>query len=204
MAKTIPLPTFDRLHELLNIVPIAESQFGKHSGLTWKINRNKQKAGNVAGTLQLESKSEKRLDWRVRIDGKKYLVSRIIYFMVNGVDPGNIEVDHQDRNPLNNNISNLSLKSRSMQVHNRGTLANNTSGAVGVIWHKQAKKWQAKLRHNKKSYSLGLYNCKTEAACAYNKKVLQFNLDKIGKPLNNLEAIDCCCGVCVHPRPWPL
>lgn len=146
----------------------------------------------MAGTKKPNSKTPGRFDWQVRVDGRPYLASRVIYFMANGVDPGELEIDHEDQNSLNNNVDNLRLGDDSLQQHNRGTLANNTSGAVGVTRHKSGK-WEAQLWHKGEKFYLGLHTCKIKAARAYNDRVLELGLDKIGKPLNDLEAIACDC-----------
>lgn len=194
MPNNIPLPPLERLNELFEIVPVAESQYGTQSGLLWRGNRRKARAGSVAGTISKDKKG--RVDWRVRVDYKPYCVSRIIFYMVNSVDPANFEVDHEDRNPLNNNARNLRLGDASLQGHNRGMLANNTSGAVGVRQPKDRKNWMAMLVHKRKKYYLGYHTCKIEAALMYNNKVLELKLDKIGKPLNNLDALECNCSSC--------
>ena len=60
------------------------------------------RAGDVAGTI---SKRDGRRS--VGIEGKKYLVRRVIWFIVTGADPGNFQLDHRDLNRLNNCFSNL-------------------------------------------------------------------------------------------------
>lgn len=196
MPKHKPLPLVERLHELFEIAPIAESQFEVHSGLVWKVSRGNQKAGGRAGSLRPSSKAPSRFDWKVKVDGRLYIASRLIYLMANGVDPGELQVDHEDQNPINNNVDNLRLGDDSLQGHNRGPRSDNTSGAVGVSWHRESDKWQANLKHKGTYFHLGRYTCKIEAARAYNDRVVEFGLDKIGKPLNDLETVKCGCVVC--------
>ena len=197
MPKPIALPPIQRLNELLEIVPIAPSQFGIQSGLLWKVNRgNRGKAGSTAGYKRPHSGTPGRFDWTVMVDGRKYLASRLIYFMANGEDPGELEVDHEDQNSLNNNVWNLRLGTQLIQKHNRGTQINNTSGAVGVVWDKDVKKWRAWLKHERKRFELGRHICKIKAARAVNAKVIELELDKIGKPLHDLEALKCECADC--------
>lgn len=198
MSKFKPLPPLERLNELLEIVPIKPSQYGIKSGLLWRVNgKVKITTGDDAGKLYVHSTKKDRLDWRVRVDGTQYYVSRIIYFMIYKTDPKKALVDHKDRNPLNNNGWNLRLGDSLLQAQNRGKRTDNVSGAVGVYWHKQAEKWRVSVRHRGSRYSLGLYTCKIEAARIYNDKILEFELDKIGKPLNNLDAISCDCKECL-------
>ena len=196
MTNHIPLPPIERLNELLEIVPIAPSQFKIQSGLIWKVNRGRQRAGSVAGTKSPNLKTPSRFDWSVKVDGGQYRVSRVIYFMANGVDPGELQVDHKDQNPMNNNVGNLRLGDDSLQGHNRRTFENNKSGVAGVCWHKNAKKWQAQLEYERELFYLGRYTCKIDAARVVNDKILELGLDKIGKPLHDLETLKCDCAGC--------
>ena len=196
VTKPIALPSIERLNELFEIVPIAPSQFEIQSGLVWRVNRTgTARAGSVAGTKQSSPSRPGRFDWKVGVDGGKYFVSRVIYFMANGVDPGELTVDHEDRNTLNNNVENLRLGNSSLQGHNRGSQVNNTSGAKGVSQLKNGK-WEAYLNHKRERFYLGRHTCKIEAARVYNDKIIELELDKIGKPLNVLGALECECADC--------
>lgn len=196
MTKPIALPPIERLNELLEIVPIDPSQFGTQSGLIWKVNRRGPvRAGNVAGTKRSSKERPDRVEWQVHVDRRHYTVSRVLYLMAKGVDPGELQVDHKDRNPLNNNVGNLRLGNNSLQGHNRGLPKNNKSGAVGVTPRKNGK-WFAKLAHEDDQFYLGYHTCKIEAARAYNNKVIELELDKLGKPLNDLETLKCNCSSC--------
>jgi len=115
--------------------------------------------------------------------------------MANGVDPGELEVDHEDQNPMNNNVRNLRLGDDSLQIHNQGPRSNNTSGVVGVTRLKNGK-WQAELGYKGECFYLGCYTCKIEAARVRNNKIIELELDKIGKPLKDLEALKCECANC--------
>ena len=196
MTNHRPLPPIERLSELLEIVPIDPYQFGFQSGLVWKVNRGTRgRAGSVAGSKKPCPRKPGRFDWTVKVDGRLYMASRVIYFMANGVDPGELEVDHEDQNSLNNNVGNLRLGGRSLQTHNRGTQSNNTSGAVGVTWDKSGK-WQAQLKHKGERFYLGVHTCKIDAARVVNDKIIELKLDKLGKPLNVLGALECECCEC--------
>ena len=197
MTKHKPLPPIERLNELLEIVPIPKSQFEIQSGLVRKVRRGgTARAGSVAGTKRPDSKTPSRFDWRVEVDGRLYYVSRVIYFMANGVDPGELEVDHEDRNPMNNNVENLRLGTELIQKNNRGSQSNNKSDANGVTWDKNAKKWRARLTYKGADFYLGRHTCKIEAARVVNAKILELELDKIGKTLHDLEALNCDCNTC--------
>jgi len=196
MPNHIPLPPIELLNERFEIKPIDPSQFKIQSGLVWKVNRGTRgRAGSVAGTKSPNLKTPSRFDWSVKVDGRQYYVSRVIYFMANGVDPGELEVDHEDQNPMNNNVWNLRLLTSSPQKHNQGPRKDNTSGAVGVSWHKSGK-WETRLSYKGEDFYLGRHTCKIEAARVYNDKIIELELDKIGKPLHDLETLKCDCDTC--------
>ena len=77
-------------------------------------------------------------------------------------------IDHKDRNKLNNRKSNYRFCTSAENSKNIGILRSNTSGYKGVCWHKQAKKWQARIEVNKIRHYLGLFKTRKEAAKAYN------------------------------------
>ena len=197
MTKHKPLPPIELLNERFEIVPIDLSQFKIQSGLLWRVDRGTRgRAGNVAGNKKPSPNKPGRFDWRVGVDGRYYFVSRVIYFMANGVDPGELEVDHEDQNPMNNNVWNLRLGDDSLQEHNKRPRKDNTSGVEGVSWNKRSKKWMARLMYERKQFYLGRHTCLIKAARVYNDKVIELELDKIGKSLHDLEALKCDCKGC--------
>ena len=57
----------------------------------------------------------------IQIDHKRYLLHRIIYVLMTGEQPGDLEIDHKDRNPHNNSWSNLRLCDHSENNRNKIT-----------------------------------------------------------------------------------
>lgn len=78
-------------------------------------------------------------------------------------------VDHINGNTLDNRKANLRICAHRENLRNRGKQCNNTSGYKGVSWHKQMKKWTARIMANNKYMSLGLFCRKEDAAEAYKK-----------------------------------
>ena len=76
------------------------------------------------------------------------------------------EIDHIDRNPLNNAIVNLRKASHSENRMNIGTRANNTSGVTGVDFPKRDKRWRARITKNREVMTLGHFATKEEAIIA--------------------------------------
>lgn len=71
--------------------------------------------------------------------------------------------DHEDRNPLNNRKYNLRPATRSENGQNSSVPKNNTSGIIGVHWHKGQCKWHAYIKINYKRIHLGSFNNKIDA-----------------------------------------
>lgn len=202
MPNHRPMPPLERLHELLEIVEIPEDKYGKWSGLVWRVSRGRQRAGSVAGTPTSQTRNPDRVDWQVGVDGVRYLASRLIYFMAYGEDPGDIQVDHKDQNPLNNNAGNLRLDvDGDIQQVNSPMRRNNTSGVMGVSRDKGRKKWRAQAWWKGEYIYLGRSTCKIEAARVVNEKVIELGWDKLGRKLNDLEAIECDCESCMSRGP---
>ena len=80
-----------------------------------------------------------------------------------------IEVDHRNRNGLDNQRSNLRVATRIQNAQNVGPRKGNSSGYKGVGWDKSQRKWKAGIRSNGKSKYLGSYNDPVLAAKAYDR-----------------------------------
>ena len=196
VSKYRPLPDYDRLHRFLKVVPLRPDDFGKFSGLIWATDRpGGTKAKTNAGYLRKVRPN--RADWYIGVDGFEFAASRLIYFMSTHINPGDLQVDHIDRNAYNNNITNLRLDyTGNLQCHNRSFSKPNTSGLIGVYWNKQKNKWVAQLQNKRKNNYLGAFSCKVEAASAYNDAVYMVIAKDCNKPVNILSDILCDCFRC--------
>lgn len=81
------------------------------------------------------------------------------------------EVDHIDRNGLNNTRYNLRIATHQQNHANRTRerKAHRTSQYKGVYWDKSRDKWSATIHVNGKTRALGRYEDEGEAARAYDK-----------------------------------
>jgi hypothetical protein len=77
------------------------------------------------------------------------------------------EIDHADRDGLNNTSENLRPATRAQQNANTRPSRNSTSAYKGVCWNKQKSRWQVEIRASGRRHSLGLYDDDTEAAMVY-------------------------------------
>jgi hypothetical protein len=85
-----------------------------------------------------------------------------------GVSIGGCDVDHINRDKLDNRKENLRVVKRKENQCNKGIQINNTSGYKGVDWVKKAGKWRAKIRVGKRhQIHLGYFDAIEDAAAAY-------------------------------------
>lgn len=82
--------------------------------------------------------------------------------------PVGMEVDHINRNKLDNRRSNLRICTHAENLANRIKPRNNTSGYKGVVWNKSRSKWLAQITVKKRHIYLGQFDDIEEANEAYN------------------------------------
>ena len=147
------LPPLERLKEIFLVDPISPS------GLRWKAPASRRvRVDGVAGS------PGNRGYWRVKIGDRLYLSHRIVWAITNGVDPGDLQVDHIDGNPANNHPENLRLATNAQNGHNKANRrVNNTSGVAGVRWYRSSQKCQVQIIVHGKQLHLGYFTCKEEA-----------------------------------------
>jgi len=106
------------------------------------------------GSYKLRNYKNPRGDVVVNVRYKKYYAHRII-FMLEGIDPTGLQVDHKDGNPSNNRRDNLRLVSNHENQKNRAVPKNNKTGVMGV--YKVGEKWLASIRVNGRTIHIGTY-----------------------------------------------
>lgn len=156
-----PLPDIDTLHQLLRYEPETGKLFWKERDDV-RPGWNTRWAGKEAFTA---------------VDGHGYKMGRISYTifrahrvimaMANGEWPTE-EVDHINGVRDDNRLSNLRLVSRSENARNLRRPSDNTSGHVGVSWHKASRKWRASIKTNGEQKYLGIFTKKADAIAARN------------------------------------
>lgn len=96
---------------------------------------------------------------------KSYRAHRVIFKMMTGVDP--IEVDHIDGDRQNNRWVNLREVDRSANCQNTGLSKRNKTGAPGVHWYADnGGCWRAYVYIGGKSRYIGTFKTKKEAVAA--------------------------------------
>jgi len=81
----------------------------------------------------------------------------------------NLEIDHINRDRLDNRRINLRACTRKENAGNISLAKNNTSGFKGVGWSMEKNKWRSYIETRGKLKHLGYFNNKKVAAKIYNK-----------------------------------
>jgi hypothetical protein len=116
---------------------------------------------------------------------KLHIIHRLLgkYYIPN---PNNYPcIDHIDRNRTNNMLINLRWCSH--QQNNMNKSIYGESEYRGVDFKKKNKKWRAQITINKKNKHIGLYNTEIEAAKAFNKYILDHDMNEFYR--ENLNII---------------
>ena len=141
-------PTYEELHKLFEYDP-------QSGTLIRKITVSGQaKTGDIAGTF-----SNGYLN--VTIKKKHYYIHRVAYCMYYGYWPEN-QIDHINRNKIDNRIENLREVSQSCNIRNTGNIKSNTSGVKGVSKNKR-NSWIVFIIEQNQHIYLGSYDCFEQA-----------------------------------------
>jgi len=121
---------------------------------------NRVKAGWLAGLVRKNGYVS------INVDGRRYYAHRLAWLYMTGAWPP-AQIDHIDRNPVNNAFRNLRLATPSENMQNTSKRRDNTSGYKGVTYRKDSGKWHAQIRVKGENMGLGSYTSKIKAAQAY-------------------------------------
>ncbi len=152
---TNPTPfSQEELHRLMTYHPDA-------GVLVWNVTRGGGcRVGTLAGSIDTDGYLN------ADINGIRYPVAVLVWYWWHGEWPSTI-VDHKNLDRLDNRILNLRLATRSQNNANRRVRRDSESGIKGVSFHKQRKKWMARIKKDSKYRHLGLFNTPEEAKMAY-------------------------------------
>lgn len=128
--------------------------------LRWRMNRgSRAKAGQEAGWAAHSGYRQ------IRISGKTYYAHRLAWLWVHGESP--LLIDHIDRNPSNNRLSNLRSADWNVNAQNMLASKRSKSGIRGVFWNKQFGKWKTVLFAGGRNRMVKHFDTQEEAAAAY-------------------------------------
>jgi len=131
MANREPI-TAGRLRELLDYDPA--------TGLFAWRKKSKARWRERVGC----SSTQRHTVVNIGVDYRRYKAHRLAWLWMTGEWPAS-EIDHINRNPLDNRWCNLRLSNPSHNHRNHGGYKNNTSGTTGVIWDKSGNRWIVRM-----------------------------------------------------------
>lgn len=137
-AKQVPI---DRLRELFEL---------RGGELFYRVNQRRARAGELAGYARPDGY------WYVCVDYVKLLRHRVVFAMVTGRWPS--DIDHVNGTPGDDRPENLRECSHNENMQNGRKRKNNTSGAPGVYWDKEKGKWAVAVRCRGKTYHFGRHH----------------------------------------------
>lgn len=144
--------TQTRLKELLS--------YDQASGV---FTRAKQQGGKTIGSVAGSKDGKGYI--QITIDKNRYLAHRLAWLYIYGKFP-NEEIDHINRNRVDNRICNLRVATRLENQQNHSVRKDNKSGVVGVSWHKASGKWRAQINFGGRKIDLGIFLTVEEACTA--------------------------------------
>ena len=120
-------------------------------GYNWHVIAN-PKTGTMYAARTCRASGRERKVWMHRVVARS---------------SGDFEVDHKNRDGLDNRRDNLRVATPSQNMCNRRLQRNNNSGIRGVSYEKKRGKWSARISFNGKKKNLGYYDTADQAGEAY-------------------------------------
>lgn len=102
-----------------------------------------------------------------RIDKNSNPRSILMHRQIMGFPEKGFDVDHVDRNGLNNQRENLRVVTHSENLRNRRKSKNKSSQYLGVCLCKRTGRWMAYITIDGKLKGIGRYDTEREAAIVY-------------------------------------
>lgn len=138
--------------------------------LTWATSGKKRVKGAAAGSVRPDGR------YQICIDRKVYLRSRVIWTLLNGDIPGDLDIDHINRDKADDRIENLRLVTRSQNLRNVSVRSHACSGYKGVSPYNRSGKYRARIwdLELKQDVLIGIYDSKEEAYKAYCDKAAEY------------------------------
>jgi len=145
--------TQKRLKELLKYDP--------ETGIfTWLVaNSPRVEVGDEAGCLDPHGYRQ------IRVDGKQYRAHRLAFLYIEGYFP-EYQVDHKHGDKDDNRWEKLRHVTQSCNMQNQKLNSCNTSGFIGVSWHRGHGKYRTHIMIGRKYIHLGYHSDTISAALA--------------------------------------
>jgi len=132
--------------------------YNKDTGIfKWKIHKSGK------NRIGLEAGSKNSFGYmQIKINYKLYKSHRLAWLFVYGKFPDD-KIDHINGIKDDNRIVNLRSVTQSQNCKNMNHMSTNTSGTLGVTFHKLSRKWCSYITCNGKNIHIGLFMNKKDA-----------------------------------------
>ena len=160
MRSPKPLPSVEYLRECFEYDPetgtlIWKTRLREHFTTlgAWRT-FNGQFAGREAGTINHFG----YFILALTVDGvcRRFRAHRVAWAVAMGTWPPD-QLDHVNGNPRDNRLENLRVGTHVENMQNLKLRKVNTSGFMGVSWHRLTEKWRARIWVGGRGYHLGLF-----------------------------------------------
>lgn len=136
-------------NELHNLFELREGQ------LFWKVKRKSISPGDLAGGPQSNGY------WRIKINGRSYKRSRLVWLYVYGVDSHPLFLDHINRDRSDDRVENLKLVTHGENQRNR-SWGSSSSRYV----YREGNRWRVRVSPRQGRQSLGRFASEQDAIAA--------------------------------------
>lgn len=151
--------------------PVSMFKDGGHSAQHQQSRWNTNYAGKPAGNRMTSGYVF------ISVCGCRDYAHRLAWLYVTGEYP-NEHIDHVNGIRWDNRLVNLRAVSQFENAKNQRLRSTNTSGTMGVAWHRQRGKWGARIMVAGRNISLGLYTEKDAAIKARREAEARYNFHK--------------------------
>lgn len=128
-----------------------------------KTTSSNAKEGDIAGWLHHSGYLY------ISVQNRVFGAHRLAWLYMTGAFPAGV-MDHRNQIKFDNRWKNLRECTQGQNQLNTPKRKHNTTGYKGVVFRKASKKYQAAVKKDGRYYHAGVYDCKHEAALAYNLK----------------------------------
>ncbi|NCC26499.1 MAG: hypothetical protein EOM25_15065 [Deltaproteobacteria bacterium] len=167
--RTDSVESFEFLAQHLALTGDDDRPVGYIDPVKEKASLSRWKPRSAFRQTKPDGESNRRFIW---VGGKKLLVARVVWIIHNQQNiPEDREIDHINRDPLDDRPENLRLVDHSSNIRNSIKTKMNgktlSSKYPGVYWDTQNGKWKAHICIGGKLKHIGYFASETAAAKAY-------------------------------------
>lgn len=181
MKPSLQMPTVEYLKEALRYDPDTGKFF-------WRSDRPRHhfksdRGWNISNSVYGEKEAGLVRDHNgkdgyviICINGIRYYAHRLAWFMYHNFDPGDLQIDHINRNRCDNRIANLRLTTCQENSFNSTSRPNKKNEAPRGVSKYLDGRYEARMTHNGEIYYLGVHDTVESAQMARRKKAEELGI----------------------------